>query len=45
MDSELTTFIDGSILGDRGFSAMPVRSDRVTLLTPVVQTNPGMSGQ
>ncbi|MBD2081173.1 hypothetical protein [Leptolyngbya sp. FACHB-17] len=32
-------------LNDRGFAAMLVRSDRVTLLTPVVQTDPAMGGQ
>ncbi|MBD1843579.1 hypothetical protein H6F89_09255 [Cyanobacteria bacterium FACHB-63] len=32
-------------LSDRGFEAMLVRSDRVTLLTPVVQTDLGMDGQ
>lgn len=33
------------ILSDRGFVAMLVRSDRVTLLTPVVQTEPAIGGQ
>lgn len=32
-------------LSDRGFTAMLVRSDRVTLLTPVVQTEPAVGGQ
>ncbi|HTL88574.1 MAG TPA: hypothetical protein VL134_04185 [Leptolyngbya sp.] len=32
-------------LSDRGFAAMLVSSSRVTLLTPVVQTNPAISGQ
>ena len=32
-------------LSDRGFNAMLVRSDRVTLLTPVVQVDPRISGQ
>lgn len=33
------------ILSDRGFAAMLVRSDRVTLLTPVVQIDPRIGGQ
>ena len=32
-------------LNDRGFSAKLVSSSRVTLLTPVVQTDPAISGQ
>ena len=32
-------------LSDQGFAAMLVRSDRVTLLTPIVQTEPAISGQ
>lgn len=32
-------------LSDRGFAAMLVRSDRVTLLTPAIQTEPTLSGQ
>jgi len=32
-------------LSDRGFNARLVRSDRVTLLTPVVQIDPRISGQ
>ncbi|MBW4441324.1 MAG: hypothetical protein KME10_08840 [Plectolyngbya sp. WJT66-NPBG17] len=33
------------ILSDRGFAAMLVRSNRVTLLTPVVQTEPSIGSQ
>ncbi len=32
-------------LSDRGFAAMLVRSNRVTLLTPIVQIAPAISGQ